>query len=442
MRDRLLPALTALLVLHAPAIAQDVRTGTSAFGDWRTDGPGVARRITTADLPPPYATASASQSPSVIRRPSGATLHVPQGFRVDLFAGGFDTPRTLRTAPNGDIFLAESGGGTVRVLRAKNGAAKPDQTTVFAKNLSQPYGIAFWPPGPDPRFVYVAETGRVVRFPYQNGDLIARGPAQVIIPNLPTGGHWTRDIVFSPDGARLYLAVGSETNMASSMRTPLAPATLASWEEQHGVGAAWGDEAGRANVLVYDPEGHGAASYARGLRNCSGLALQPATGLPVCVVNERDGLGDNLVPDYLTRVRQNTFYGWPWFYLGAHEDPRFAGARRDLVGHVVVPDVLIQPHSAPLGVMFHDGVMFGANYRGDAFVTLHGSWNRSMRTGYKVIRVRFDQGNPTGVYEDFLTGFVRDDDTVWGRPVGVTEARDGALLVSEDGNGTIWRIAR
>jgi glucose/arabinose dehydrogenase len=207
------------------------------------------------------------------------------------------------------------------------------------------------------------------------------------------------------------------------------------------MGAAWGDNLGRADVLAFSPEGGAPIPFATGLRNCSAEATQPATGALWCAVNERDGLGDDLPPDYATRVEAGAFYGWPWFYLGGHPDPRMGGARMDLAGHVTVPDVLIQAHSAPVGMVFYDAGAFPAEYRGDAFVALHGSWNRSKRTGYKVVRLRFQDGKPTGVYEDFLTGFVASDQAVWGRPVGLTVMGDGSLLVSEDANGTIWRVA-
>ncbi|MBN8901357.1 MAG: PQQ-dependent sugar dehydrogenase, partial [Rhodospirillales bacterium] len=272
-----------------------------------------------------------------------------------------------------------------------------------------------------------------VRYPYGSGDLRARGPAEVIVPSLPEGGHWTRDLAVSPDGRTLFVSVGSASNVATSLRGR-PPAGLP-------VGAAWGDEAGRATVLAVDPAGGNRRIFATGLRNCSAMAIQPGPGALWCVVNERDGLGDDLPPDYATRVQQGAFYGWPWYYIGNHADPRLADARPDLAGRVTTPDILIQAHSAPLDITFYDGTQFPAEYRGDAFVALHGSWNRARRTGYAVIRLRFTDGRPTGAYEEFLSGFVASDRAVWARPVGVTVAPDGALLVSEDGNGTIWRIA-
>jgi len=405
--QRLGIALLAALVCGAQG---EVRTDRNAYGDWRDDAPGVVRRISPGALPAPYLGESARRAPSVVPRPAGAALRVPPGFEVEAFAAGLERPRTLRVAPNGDVFVAESSAGRVRVLR------KP-QSVVFAGGLDYPFGIAFWPPGPQPRFVYVAETGRVVRYPYQSGDLQARGPAEVIVPRLPTGGHATRDVAFSRDGRTMYVSVGSASN----------------------IGVAGEEE--RADVLAFGADGSARRIYASGLRNCTAMALAPGTDTLWCAVNERDGLGNDLPPDYATSVREGAFYGWPWFYIGNNEDPRLQGQRPDLAGRVTVPDVLFQPHSAPLGITFYEATQFPQQYRGDAFVTLRGSWNRARRTGYKVVRLRFANGHPTGEYEDFLTGFVASDQAVWARPVGIAVAADGALLVSEDGNGTIWRIA-
>jgi glucose/arabinose dehydrogenase len=260
-----------------------------------------------------------------------------------------------------------------------------------------------------------------------------------------TGGHSTRDLAFSSDGKRMFVSVGSGSNVAEGLARR-SPDEIGRWEAEHGLGAAWGGETNRADVLVFDPDGKNGAVFAAGIRNCVGLAVQPQTGALWCSTNERDGLGDDLVPDYVTRVREHGFYGWPWWYIGDHEEPRHPGERPDLRGRVTVPDVLLQAHSASLAMTFYPtapagAAAFPADYRGDAFAALHGSWNRSRRTGYKLVRIRIQDGAPTGAYEDFLTGFVLDDDSVWGRPVGVAVARDGALLVSEDGNGTIWRIA-
>lgn len=426
--------LLILLVLFGSAAMADELTGRAAFGGWQADQPGLVRHITAADLPPPAGRgALASNAPEIVPCPPGFAPHVPPGFRASRFAVGLHMPRVLRVAPNGDVFLAESGSGRILVFPPTGG-----NPSVFAAGLDRPYGIAFFPTGSTPRFVYVGETGRIVRFAYRSGDRQARGAAEVIVPELPTGGHWTRDLAAAPDG-RLYYAIGSGSNLAEGM-PPAPPGGVAAFEATHGRGAAWGAEENRAELRAFDADGHDIRPVATGLRNCSGLAIDP-TGAPWCVVNERDMLGDNLPPDYATRVMPGAFYGWPWFYIGDHPDPRLPGARPDLAPVVRVPDVLFQPHSAPLGIAFYQAGNYPKIYHGDAFVTFHGSWNRRLRTGYKVVRLLFRDGAPSGAYADFLTGFVLDNDHVCGRPVGIAVAADGALLVSEDANGTIWRIS-
>ena len=357
--------------------------------------------------------------PEVVAPASGAHPDVPPGFRVDVFAHDLLGPRLLRVSPSGDLFVAESQAGRIRVLRAADGARVAERDAIFATDLERPFGIAFYPPGPQPQWVYVAEPNAVVRFPYRNGDLIARGDPQTVVDSITdaSGGHWTRDVAFSADGKEMFLSVGSASNVAE----------------------ASSDERDRADVLVFDPEGGGRQVFASGIRNCVGLVVHG--GDVWCSTNERDGLGDDLVPDYITRVRRGGFYGWPWYYLGDHEDPRRKGERPELASTAIVPDVLLQAHSASLELTFYDAAAFPAKYRGGAFAALHGSWNRSKRTGPKVIAVPVVGGVPTGEYEDFMTGFVADDDAVWARPVGVAVARDGALFVSEDGNGTVWRVA-
>ena len=392
--------------------------GRAAFGDVSTDRPGVRRVITTADLVAPYGTESVRNFPRVVPRPENAWPQAPAGFAVQLYAGGLEMPRKMTTAPNGDIFVAESGPGRIRVLRGVNASGSHVQMETFASGLSRPFGIAFYPSGANPQYVYVGNTNSVIRFRYQNGDLKARSAPEIIIPTLPTGGHWTRDIVFSSDGSKMLVAVGSASNVSDDEA------------ENH-----------RANVLEFTPDGKNERVYASGIRNPVGLAIHPLTGDLWISVNERDGLGDDLVPDYITRVTPGGFYGWPWYYLGAHQDPRHEGKRPDLRDKVLVPDVLLQAHTASLAMTFYTGTQFPAEYRGQAFASQHGSWNRARRTGYKVIYAPVSNGRATGEYVDFLTGFVTGDGNVWGRPVGVTVASDGSLLVSDDGSNSVWRVS-
>ena len=421
-----------------------VRTGAAAIGDsWKTDAPGVRRLIKPSDLPAATATApeeSVGNNVKVVERPQEALPRVPDGFAVQVFASGFKMPRTLRVAPNGDIFLSETGAGRVLVFRAGGGGA-PAKPEVFAENLDRPYGIVFHPRS-DPQHVYVAAANQVVRYPYHSGDVKAAGPAEVIVDNIPTKRHFTRDLAVSRDGKRLFLAIGSASNLGVAGMPDMTPEQIRQHEKTHGRGAAWGEEENRAVVRVFNPDGKNLRNFATGLRNCSGLAMQPGTDNLWCVVNERDHIGPQLAPDFMAHVQDGSFYGWPWYYIGAHEDLALKGKRPDLKGQVRVPEVLIQAHSSALSVAFYDRDAFPAEYRGDAFVALHGSHSRPERTGYKVIRVRMKGGKPTGEYEDFMTGFFVNNDSVWGRPAGVAVARDGALLVSDDANGTIFRVTR
>ncbi len=431
------PALVAPAEAAAPPPALEPLVGADAFQGWEAARPGQQWRIDAIDLPEPFATESATNGPRLAPRGDNVPL-VGEGYSIALFAEGLEGLRTLRVAENGDVFAVESSAGRITVFRPGEDGLPAGAGTVFATGLERPYGLQFYPSS-DPQWVYVAEASRVVRFPYQVGDTEARGAPEVVLDGLPTGGHWTRDIAFSPDGSQLYVAVGSMSNAGQNELGP-TPADLAGFQEQNGLGAAWGEEEGRAVVLVADADGGNVRTYATGIRNCSGLAIEPATGAPWCATNERDGLGDNLPTDYVTRVQDGGFYGWPWYYIGPHEDPRHAGERTDLRPYVVYPDVLIQAHSAPLGLAFYRGEMFPESAQGDVFVALHGSWNRGQRTGYKIVRVLMESGQPTGAYEDFVTGFVVGEGDVWGRPVGVAVAADGALLISEDGNNTIWRV--
>ena len=392
------------------------------FTDFRFEVPGAVHKIALSDLPAPFATSSAGNAPTIVARPADAWPKAPNGFKVQLYADGLATPRVIRVAPNADVFVAESGGGQIRAFRGLNADGRPERSEVFAANLNQPYGIAFYPAGPDPQWIYVGDTDSVVRFPYRNGDLKATGVAARVV-DLPHGsGHWTRDVVFSAGGKTLFVAVGSESNVDD-------PDTTAA-------------ERYRADILAFGPDGSHMRVYAAGIRNPSGLAVDPRTGRLWCTVNERDGLGDNLVPDYITSVRAGGFYGWPWWYMGPHQDPRHLGKHPELRERVIAPDVLLQPHSASLQIAFYQGQQFPDEYQGDIFASEHGSWNKSVRTGYEVIRVPLHhRGKASGEYEDFLTGFVLANGQVWGRPVGVTTALDGSLLVTDDGSNSIWRIS-
>ncbi len=434
-------------VFPPPEWLQQPSTPVTGVPDWKNDAPGRVHRLEARSLAPPYATKPARNFPRLVERPPGAMLALPPGFSVGIFAQNLAGPRRMLAAPNGDILLTETQSGRINVLRPTADGTKAETVGVYAQGLIQPFGMAFYPVSGEPEWLYVAETNRIVRYAYRSGDLVARGVPEVVVPRLAPmgGGHYTRDLAFSPDGRRLFVSVGSQSNIAENM-PGMSLAKARAWDKTHAVGAAWGAEANRANVLVFDV---GASTpgriYATGLRNCVGLTVQPATGELWCTVNERDMLGDDLVPDYSTRVRAGGFYGWPWYYLGAHEDPRLAGQRPDLRDKVTTPDVLYQAHSAALTLTFYTATSgsaaFPAEYVGDGFAVFHGSWNRGFRTGHKIVRVRMRNGVPTGEYEDFLTGFIADNDHAWARPVATVVARDGALLLSEDGNGVIYRIA-
>jgi glucose/arabinose dehydrogenase len=421
-----LPALNDQPATAAPA---DVNTSklkapppTPPFTDFRYEKPGTVHKITVKDLPQPYATHSASNAPKLVERPDNVWPVAPPGFKVELYATGLDNPRTLRTAPNGDIFLTESDPGKILVYRGLTRDGKPQQSAVFATGLGHPYGLAFYPPGPDPQYLYVGNVSEVVRFAYHNGDLKATG-APEHIASLPTGGHDTRSVAFSQDGKKLFVAVGSGSNVDDPDTHP--------------------GEKNRADILVCDPSNCQLSVYAYGIRNAGGgLAINPTSGELWCSVNERDALGDNLVPDYITHVQEGGFYGWPWWYMGAHQDPRHKGKHPELKDKAIVPDVLLQPHNASLELTFYQGEQFPSEYKGDIFASEHGSWNKAVRVGYEVIRVPLhQQADASGEYEDFLTGFVLPDGNAWGRPVGITVASDGSLLVSDDGSESIWRVS-
>lgn len=400
----------------------------SPFSDYRTERPGAAHHIVVGDLPPANAAESVDNGPNLVPRPKDAWPSAPVGFRVQLYADGLANPRLIRTAPSGDLFVAESKEGLVRVFRGLRPDGRAAQTEVYAQGLRQPFGIAFYPSGDDPRWVYVANTDSVVRYPYRNGDLKARGAAETVVASLPGGGllrgggHWARDLAFSRDGKKLYVSVGSHSNDDDTDGNPV--------------------ESERADILEFDTDGKNRRIFAWGIRNAVGIAVNLHSGELWASVNERDRLGDHLVPDYITHVEAGGFYGWPWFYIGGHPDPRQAGKHPELAGKVEVPDVLLEPHDASLEMLFYEGTQFPLAYRGDIFAAEHGSWNKTVRAGYEVIRVPMHgHDRASGGYEDFLTGFVTADGNVWGRPVGVAVAKDGALMVTDDGSNSVWRVS-
>jgi glucose/arabinose dehydrogenase len=424
----LIPVLRRNSAAEKTGISTAADTGGSPFTDFRGEAPGTIHKITPGDLPKPYMTPDSDNDPRVVAKPGNAWPQALPGFKVDLYAGDLKNPRLIRTAPNGDLFLAESDPGIILVFRGVTSDGKAAKKETFATGLSRPFGITFYPPGPNPQYVYIGNTDSVVRFPYQNGDLKARGPQETIIPSLPSGnervgggGHWTRDIAFSLDGKQMFVSVGSRTNIADVDEDKT---------EFH-----------RANILVANPDGSNLRVYASGIRNPVGIAVDPKTGVVWTSVNERDRIGDNLPPDYITHVQEGGFYGWPWYYTGGNEDPRLKGKHPELKDKVIVPDVLLEPHNASLELTFYEGSQFPAEYAGDIFAAEHGSWNRSVRTGYEVILVPLRNGRASGEYEDFLTGFVTADGKVWGRPVGVAVAQDGSLMVTDDGSGSLWRVS-
>ena len=414
-------AAATLIVVLGNAEPKTVLTGTKAFASYATEKPGTWRKITPSDLPKPFATASANMRAMIVPRPADAWPQALPGFKVELFASDLDTPREIRTAPNGDLFVMESNKGEILIFRGVTPDGKAKEQSTFATGLKQSFGMAFYPPGNNPQYVYAASTDSVVRFPYKSGDLKAGGPAETLISGLPRGGHWTRDLAFSPDGKRLFVSVGSGSNIDDPDTHP--------------------GEHDRAAIREYTPDGKFVKIYASGIRNPVGIAVNPVTGEVWCSTNERDGLGDNLVPDYITHVQEGAFYGWPFYYMGSNPDPRLNGAHPELKGKVTVPDVLLQPHNASLELTFYSGSQFPAEYKGDIFAAEHGSWNKAMRAGYEVIRVPLKDGHSSGAYEDFLTGFVTPSGDVWGRPVGVATAPDGSLMVTDDGSKSIWRVS-
>lgn len=364
-------------------------------------------------LPRPFATKSAGNGPEMTKPPAGFLPTVPPGFHLNVFATDFKHPRWLTVAPNGDIFLAENGAGEIIVMRDPQHTGGAQERGVFVSGVRRPFGIAF-----REDYVYVGNTNEVVRFRFDPKTSKRLGEKEHLL-DLPTGGHDTRSLAFSADGKHLFIGVGSNSNIDT------------------------GEDPRRAAVTICDPDGKNARLYATGLRNPVGLALQPVTGEVWTTVNERDELGDDLPPDYFTSLKDGGFYGWPYSYIGDNVDPRVKPQKPELVARAIIPDVLLGAHVAPLQFAFYTGKQFPESYWGGAFVAEHGSWNRATRSGYQIAFVAFKDGKPSADPVPFMTGLVPDPKgpDVNGRPVGVTVAPDGSLLVSDDGADVIYRIS-
>jgi glucose/arabinose dehydrogenase len=366
-------------------------------------------------LPAPYHTPSSSNPPQVIDRPAQAQLRLPPGFHIETYADGFEVPRFMLEGPGGEILLSDSAdSGSVYVFRDLDKDFKPESRKKLLSGLDRPYGLAFWKD-----YLYVAETTSLKRYKY-DPKAITAGPGQEVVAMRNFGGgHWTRTVLFDRKGEKMYLAIGSRTNVSA------------------------GDPPMRAAINRFNPDGTGHEIFAAGTRNPIGLRWRPGTDVLWAAVQERDALGDDLVPDYFTSIQQGGFYGWPFAYIGPNEDPRRKGERPDLVRKTIVPDVRLPAHVAVLDCLFYTGKQFPAEYQGGAFLAFHGSWNRSKRVGYSVAFVPFKDGKPNGPARDFLTGWMLAPEKreVWGRPVGLLQLPDGSLLVSDDGGNKIWRIA-
>jgi glucose/arabinose dehydrogenase len=398
----------------------------------------VALAVLAQQLPQPFDTPWFRKPTRTVPMPDGHVLSVPTGFRVSIFADGLQLPRFMALAPNGDVFVAEPvrNAARITVLRDADNDGIAEVRETFAADLNRPFGLAFWQ-----NYLYVGNNDSIVRFTYVPGQLKAVGVPERIVDLPPSDAaldedtarrlkidisqtrgynHWTRNVIFNPAGTKMYVTVGSATNAT--------PET----------------DSRRAAINEYNPDGSGHRVFASGLRNPVGLAYFPRTNTLWTAVNERDHLGDDLVPDYITSVADGAFYGWPYSYIGKNVDPTVEPKRPDLVARSVVPDVLLPSHSAALGLIFYTGSQFPPAYRNHAFVALHGSINRSKLSGYRVVRVPFRDGTPSGPPEDLLWGFIARDDEekqAWGRPVGLLQLPDGSLLVSDDGGNRVWRVS-
>jgi glucose/arabinose dehydrogenase len=412
----LLLASLAFFALHSSSLRNALPH--AAEPSQRTVDTGPAGQVV---LPPPYATRGVAKPPRIVSWPAGKLPVAPAGFEVSLFADELDNPRTISILPNGDVLVMESlrrdDESRVVLFRDTNNDGKPDRRHGLLRGLNRAFGMSLVGSR-----LYVGNTDGVVVFPYSTGDTrIRRQPEKIL--DLPTGGHYTRNIIADPKGEKLYVSVGSATNVDEQRVDEKDPR--------------------RAAILQINRDGSGMSVFANGLRNPVGMDWEPTSKALWAVVNERDMLGDELVPDYLTSVRQGGFYGWPYSYFGRNIDPRKKDERPDLVAKAITPDYALGSHVAPLGLVFYQGATFPKHYHGGAFIGMHGSWNRSTLVGYKVAFVPFQNGKPSGAIEDFLSGFIANPkgSDVYGRPVGVAVWTDGSLLVTDDGAGKVWRVS-
>jgi glucose/arabinose dehydrogenase len=379
-------------------------------------GAALAWQQASVKLPPPFATPSVNNPPKVIERPDGARLQVPAGFTIEEFATGFARPRTMIYGPKGELLLADTDKkGSVYILFDRNNDFKVEDRKELVTGLDRPYGLAFWR-----EYLYISEPTSIKRYKY-DANAMTLGPGEEVIKLEGMGtGHNTRSLAFDPKGEKLYVGVGSASNVNA------------------------GEPKERAAINRYNPDGSGHEIYASGTRNPTDLHFYPGTNTLWASVQERDLIGDDLVPDYFTHIQQGGFYGWPFAYFGPNEDPRRKGEAADLVKKTITPDVSLGAHTAVIEWTFYTGKQFPERYRGGAFLALHGSWNRSQRVGYSVVFVPFKGGKAAAtVAEDFMTGWMTDPAKaeVWGRPTGVLEMKDGSLLVSDDGGKKLWRIS-
>ena len=424
MSHRLLVAIN-LAVMLSFCVAHEPMAQTASAGGRATVEAGPSEQLV---LPSPFATPSVRNRSKPVGWPKGRMPTAPSGFTVNLFADNLDNPRSTYVLPNNDVLVVESiresqnrpeerSANRITLLRDNNKDGNPEVRETFVTGLNMPFGMHLLG-----NWFYVGNTDGLVRYPYRTGQTRIEGKGEKIL-DLPAGGHFTRNVIAGPNGKKLYIAVGSSSNVDEDKRDTKDPR--------------------RAAILEVNPDGSGMRVFASGLRNPVGMDSEPRTNVLWTVVNERDALGDELVPDYLTSVREGAFYGWPYSYYGQNEDPRKKGERPDLVAKAIKPDYAVGSHVAALGLAFYRGKAFPSRYHGGAFIGMHGSWNRSNFVGYKVAFVRFENGKPAGPIEDFLTGFIANEKEleVYGRPVGVTVWTDGSLLVADDSGKKVWRVS-